>query len=114
MLEKLGFRPLVEQMLTVNRRGARLTGRLPSVHPLRQGAVQILHGDMHETLGVHRDDDFGNGVVEQLVILSGVEVEQFLQRRSGKLASYQGDKRIRDRRFAEVALPEDCQDVLNT
>ena len=27
MLEKLGFRPLVEQMLTVNRRGARLTRR---------------------------------------------------------------------------------------
>jgi len=27
MLEKLGFRPPVEQMLTVNRRGARLTRR---------------------------------------------------------------------------------------
>ena len=69
---------------------------------------------MHETLRLHRDEDFGDGIVKQPVISSGVEVEQPIQRSTRKLSSDKGDKRLRDRLFAEVALPEDSQNVLNT
>ena len=45
MLEKLGFRPLVEQMLTVNRRGARLTrrGRVAYADLVKERGALLLH-----------------------------------------------------------------------
>lgn len=45
MLEKLGFRPLVEQMLTVNRRGARLTrrGRVACADLVKERGALLLH-----------------------------------------------------------------------
>ena len=45
MLEKLGFRPLVEQMLTVNRRGARLNrrGRVACADLVKERGALLLH-----------------------------------------------------------------------
>jgi hypothetical protein len=40
---------------------------------------------------MHWDEDFGDGIVKQPVISSGVEVEQPIQRSGRKLPSDKGD-----------------------
>ena len=83
------------------------------LHPLYQGSLEIVHIDVHQALLSHGHKNFGDGIVKQSVGTSRVEIQQSFQSGGREFPSNEGDKCSRNRFFAQIALPEDRQNVLN-